>query len=664
MKKIISMIMVAVMLILSLVSCAYSIADEDISAYATISAENKKLLEAALKDLAIEDGDFTADAEIRNQKVEDALYASIANSVASEEKKTEGKASGHDLVFYSYYCTAKIDEKDVVLFASNMKSGSEGKFQLGILDSTKTLEIELGKLFSDFDFKNNSYKTESPTATTLKEGDVVFVSYKYKEKVKNDEGKEVEKDVTITNEMIVVEKVSDDGVENLAQYLNGQEGNKVDTPKNGVQGVDYTNIKVDWIATGKELGTVKDVTFDEEKKVKDIRGAEYNLEDVELTYHVYPVGYIGVEDYNGRNVIDVILGAQITPNIFYEILFGEKFFDKSETERNKILDKYTTRDADGKKMKLGTLIESIAAAHNDLDSKEKTLKTAKETLEKSKETLETAQKNYDEAAESDKNTKLEALNKAKESVKKAEDAVSTAENNLKQSERDKDEKIRLLLTLENGKMENKVAESYKENVRSNLIDSYNNEIKMNLANEIYFFFEKYVDVKSYPEKAIDTTYDQLIQNYKYDFYKGDFDSSTSNYKKYEGNFKNFLMVEVKELNGGKDVTNYDTALALIRKDAENYVKPVLVMYAIAEAFNLTVTEKEYDKYMDSDNYDANVYQYGENAVRYAYQFDKIMNYFLQDGVTAAVNGEGKVNYNGHITYKFATPASEEAEDEE
>ena len=57
-KRIIALILVVVMLTLSLVSCGYSIREDDLSKYATLE---KTKLDAALKALVISEATFDAE---------------------------------------------------------------------------------------------------------------------------------------------------------------------------------------------------------------------------------------------------------------------------------------------------------------------------------------------------------------------------------------------------------------------------------------------------------------------------------------------------------------------------------------------------------------------------------------------------------------------------
>ena len=143
-KRIISLILVIVMASLTLISCGYSYAKDDMSQYA--SFETIDAFKAALKELAIEDGDYTTDPETREKKVIDSIYSELA-SVAKNagEKKYEGTVGAHDLFYYNYYCTAEIDGKTLTFFASSMKSDSPLNVQLGKAISTE-LEDKIAEL--------------------------------------------------------------------------------------------------------------------------------------------------------------------------------------------------------------------------------------------------------------------------------------------------------------------------------------------------------------------------------------------------------------------------------------------------------------------------------------------------------------------------------------
>ena len=81
-KRIISLILVAVMALLTLASCGYSYANDDMTKYATF---DKDAFEKALQEsLKIEDGDFGTVESVRLEKVQDKIFTSLAGTVDGE----------------------------------------------------------------------------------------------------------------------------------------------------------------------------------------------------------------------------------------------------------------------------------------------------------------------------------------------------------------------------------------------------------------------------------------------------------------------------------------------------------------------------------------------------------------------------------------------------
>jgi hypothetical protein len=723
MKRTISMILVAVMLVLSLVSCGYSIADEDISTYATLSQEDKANFEKALKNLLIEDGDFTTDPETKQNKINDALYAALAGTVTDDEQLKEGKAGAHDLVYYAYYCTAKFGDETVTLYASSMKTPVS--VQMGLKDPTK-LEEKLISKFADLDFKDKTY--EAKTSGNTAKDDVAFVSYTYTYKQKNESGTESEVAKSVTNAIVVIGEALPDGkATSIGQQLSGKaigstlSNFEIEDEKLGA--VKYTNVKINWVADGAELASFTDTTYDEKTTVTDTNGISRNLKDVELTYHIYPVGFISVPEYNATSVMNEILANSVSANVFYELVFGKDFVgagdeDKKYTEeqKNEILDKYkdiaykeivekldnnvkSYVTEDKKADTLADFISAIAKTQNSYISAEDSFKKAENSLETAETALESAetaqkeaQKAYDDkvakdgeaAATAEKetldkaiakvNTAKETLegkkNEAGELVGGAKKALEEAKAAFERATDNRNYKISALFALDNGEMEKKIADGYSKSTELYLQEVYENEIKMNVAKEVFYFLRQNVKINAYPEKAIEATYEQLLQNYEYKFYNEDYgDTKVSNYKHYEKSFEKYFIATVA--NDLKlTLKTYEDAEKALRENAKTYVEPILVIYAAANAYGAVVTDEEYEEYKDElgAGYDNNLSAYGDNSFRYACQFDKLLNHLLEEGQVEPGEDE-KVVYNKYITYYFdetREPASyvENAEDEE
>lgn len=250
MKRIIAMILVVASLVLTLVSCgAFSYADEDLSAYASLNDKSK--FEELIKNIKIEEGDFTADPETRAKKVLDAIYEVLADTVT--ETKTEGTPDDRDLVYYCYYATADVDGETLVFFADKMKAASPSEIQLGAVFGDDELSAKIaGALVVDI--TGRAYATTTTSSTLAREGDIAFVTYT----------KTVgEVSTTYTNEMIKIGKTVAAGetAADFASYLAGQKLStsitKFELGEGDAKTV-YSDIKINWIFQRITSGEVKE----------------------------------------------------------------------------------------------------------------------------------------------------------------------------------------------------------------------------------------------------------------------------------------------------------------------------------------------------------------------------------------------------------------------
>lgn len=678
-KRIIGLILVVAMLTLSLVSCGYSFAKDDLSAYATFSAENKAAFEEALKKLIIEDGDFTTDSATRENKVLDNIYATLANSADKTDKKTTGVPGARDLVYYCYYVTADFDGVEAVLFASNMNTSNAVNVQLGTSDLDKVADAVAAAL-KTFDFTDKAYSTE--TTGTASEGAVVYVSYTYSYKVTGSDGVEKEESGKYVNDRIVVAAAPAEGqaATSLASYLCGKEVNKsldkVTITEEGKGEVSYSGIKINWVSKGEEVTSFTDVTYaDEDKNVTDTNDKSRNLKGKELTYHIYPAHFVSVPEFNATNLVDTILGEDIEIEIICQLLFGEEYAgldanNKDDAakiaERIELLKPYVTKDGE-KDVTLAALIENIAKLQKEVTEATEALDTKETAVTEATSARDKAKDAVDKAGDAATNAQKDSLTKAETNLTNATKARDDAQALLDSKTAEKDAKIATLLgiTVDGVATSDRLVKGYKISTYNYLQRTYNNEIKMNLATEIYYFLTKNIAVTGTPDEAVKMTYDQMIENYEYEFYKEDYDTSKkiSNYKQYKGSFKKFLIAAVTA--DIKTVTTYDEAIAAIKEKAAEYVKPIVQIYVAAKDYGVVVTDKEFKEYKKNpdNNYSYNEYSYGENSVRYAHQFDKLMNYFLEyEEKTADADANGyKVvtfEYKKIGAYEFGDPASE------
>ena len=678
-KRIIGLILVVAMLTLSLVSCGYSFAKDDLSAYATFSAENKAAFEEALKKLIIEDGDFTTDSATRENKVLDNIYATLANSADKTDKKTTGVPGARDLVYYCYYVTADFDGVEAVLFASNMNTSNAVNVQLGTSDLDKVADA-VATALKTFDFTDKAYSTE--TTGTASEGAVVYVSYTYSYKVTGSDGVEKEESGKYVNDRIVVAAAPAEGqtATSLASYLCGKEVNKsldkVTITEEGKGEVSYSGIKINWVSKGEEVTSFTDVTYaDEDKNVTDTNDKSRNLKGKELTYHIYPAHFVSVPEFNATNLVDTILGKDIEIEIICQLLFGEEYAgldanNKDDAakiaERIELLKPYVTKDGE-KDVTLTALIENIAKLQKEVTEATEALDTKETAVTEATSARDKAKDAVDKAGDAATNAQKDSLTKAEANLTTATKARDDAQALLDSKTAEKDAKIATLLgiTVDGVATSDRLVKGYKISTYNYLQRTYNNEIKMNLATEIYYFLTKNIAVSGTPDEAVKMTYDQMIENYEYEFYKEDYDTSKkiSNYKQYKGSFKKFLIAAVT--SDIKTVTTYDEAVAAIKEKAAEYVKPIVQIYVAAKDYGVVVTDKEFKEYKKNpdNNYSYNEYSYGENSVRYAHQFDKLMNYFLEyEEKTADADANGyKVvtfEYKKIGAYEFGDPASE------
>ena len=675
-KRIIGLILVIVMLSLSLVGCGYSLANDDLSAYATLSEEQKAALLEKIKKITVEDGDFTTDPAIREQKVLDTVYEALASASSDEAQKTDGVPGPRDTVHYCYYATADFDGTTVVLYAANMKQSSAASVQLGKSGLEGVAAAVAGAL-KDYDFKNGTYETV--TTGKAAEGDRVYVTYTYSY---TPAGATTPTKGTNTNELMIIGAAPAEGAAatSFASYLNGKSfataiKDGVTINEEGKGEVTYSGVTINWKATGDEVTSFKDVTFTEDKYVSDTTGKSRNLNGKELTYHIYPVHYKSVPELNASNIITYILGEDITADAIYRMVLGDEWANLDEEEdaakieeRATLLAKYKTENQES----IADVVDKILKTYTEAEELEESLEEANDNLSKLEEAVTDAQSKVDAATEV-----TEDLTKALEAAKKARDeaqaGIEKTDALIKEKEAERKTLTAAIVNIkvDEATLEQKITSGYKRITYDYLQSAYNTEMKMNLAKEIYFFLENAIEVVDVPEKAVDATYDRLVENYEYKFYTGS-DTATKEtyYKKYNGSFKDYLKASVNA-DYSKTTTTYKEALEVLKAEAVEYVKPIVRIYVAAEAYDVLVTDKEFKEYkQDTDNnYSYNEYYYGENSVRYAHQFDKLMNYFLAYDEKKAeqpdANGYTSITFDYKLVEEivFGEPESEKKTDE-
>ena len=625
-KRILAMLLVVATLVLTLASCGFNYETSDLSAYTEF---DKAAFVSALEKLVIEDADFTTDEDVRKEKVSDEINKALASLADGNAKVVSGTVGATDTLYYCYYCTATIPAKeeggeatDIVVFASYMEEAKATKLQFGI-SGASDFEKALEAKFKDVDIKDYVYSTETSKDYELKYGDKIYISYSYNYSYEKDEVELTGKGSVNYEEFVLV----DDGDENTVSFSDKIVGNKIGasiadfTIKEqkdadaDLEEVKYTGAKVAWVVKGGNELSFTDKTYTETKKVTAVDGNSYDLKDVELTYHVFPVYSLKTPEISGRRVFE-ILESKLSKTLL-------KCFENKEL---------IYKDTVGVDHTMPSLIEELIEFIADVDSIQ--------------EDVDDAQKAYDDAVKANKGGTTESdaltkLNKLKDDLKKAED--------------EKEAKLVQILKIEG--INDILINDYKTYVYETLENAYNGSIKELLAAEAWKLVEA-VKVNSLPEDMVKKVYNRLMENHQYTFYNGTYtaDSTTSssgekqsNYSAYDRSFDKYLMGQT----GTKTIAEAKEA---VRKEAEEAVKSVIQMYAVVRAYdNLLLTDAEYDEFIKSNVY----YSYyasslGENSLRYAAQLDKLLDYILESETK-----DGKVTYKN---LKYTLKAEGEEED--
>ena len=185
-----------------------------------------------------------------------------------------------------------------------------------------------------------------------------------------------------------------------------------------------------------------------------------------------------------------------------------------------------------------------------------------------------------------------------------------------------------------------IVKGYTDLKYEELQEAYRADKQNKIVVAVLEQIKKNVKVNSYPEKAVDEAYDKLINNYKYNFYNGKATGSDgktlkdengveiTNYTKYNGSFKNYLVAAVT--TDYAEVKTYKEAKEALRAWAQEKVAPVLQFSFIADKYDVVYTDEEFKEYKKDKNnaYESDEYYYGESTVRNGLQFEKLMDYFL------------------------------------
>ncbi|MBE6634592.1 MAG: hypothetical protein E7617_00135 [Ruminococcaceae bacterium] len=627
-KRIISMILVLATVALTLVGCGYNYAKEDQSQYA---AGEKAALDAFLAAIEIEDGDYTADPETRTAKVLDRIYETLLGKVDTKDTKTEGALTAHDALYYCYYVTLTKDSKDYTVYSSYMKESSKVNFQLGIGDNSELQKKIAEAVLAAGEIE--AYKTKT-SGKALKDA-IAYVTYtvSYQETDENNKVSNVKE--THTNERVVL---GEEGNLVANKLVDSTIGTAVAEFKSEDEKYTYTGAVVNWVVeSGKEI-VVTNTTFTESQKVTPtvvVDGAadagKVELKDQELTYHIYPVHYLDVEELTAELVFTDIL-ATVTKDSLDCL---EEGFDD--------------------------LIKTLTDKKKALSDKEKEVSTKKTAVENAEKAVETAKGKVPSGEKVEENQGVKdaeaTLNTAKSELATAEANKTTAKNEVKAAAQ---AIIKKVGSDDAEKGATTVLDEYKKTVSETLEAEYNEAINKNLATAIWEAIDKTITIKvkddELPKKAIKDAYNRIYEEYEHEFYtESDTTTKESYYLQHKGSFKSFLMKKTA-------TDSFEAAKNAVWAEAVAYIKPIIKVYYVAELYGQTCTKKEIREYKKdiTSGYDSDEFSYGEANALAAFQFDKLMDYFLE--VEKDSEGEAVKNDNGTLKYIRVKFTTKEAKD--
>lgn len=653
-KKIISLVLVAVLVVTALVSCSYDVTKDDVDQYATFSTE---AFNTALKSIKIHDLDYTNDVETRKDRVVDAIRTTLKTYA---DKTKEGTPEAGDVLYYCYYVVADgitnayegtfftkyMNVSNVQNVQLGLSTYEEGSFQALLLEALADADFEFIKDVADDEATTdvdetvvgNSYKTTSGKDVKVEDGDDFYVSFTVK--YTTGEGEDA-KTHTETYKNIKVEAGIGTTQSPFYQVFVGETANGSTKVKGKTAGaesetetfdvvmdgtvedlsgqtVTISNATVSCIVENEGEELIIEVDADKHSFGTTAQDAILNSESLsgkKLTYHVFPVEYADVPtvEYDSEGKL---------PEELADIIIKEVFGKKITGTSLEIFDNEELKTSQGETLK--TLVDGKKVTGDDGKEKEDSTFPSLATL-------------IEQAAKSS----------AKDEDKEALETRLAAIYALAPKAQ--------------------VVESYEKSVKEGLEDAYNEGIKSAIAAEIVELIDEHFKLKAnvkLPKRAVNDIYDIIMQNHKATFHNGTYNETTgqSYYSYYGGSFNKYLMASVKTDEGTAAAT-YDEALACVKAQAEDLVLQLIKYQLVAEQLDCVLTAEEFE---DKTYNDFNYWYYetlqgsyfGDYAFRLAWQFDKILDkLLLMEGEEAAIKAyEDKVAAGDtEAVYEFEVP---------
>ena len=576
-----------------------------------------------------------------NDKLAEALIGKQVGVAYNGIEITEGDYAGTytDVKVESIVkdnSTIKVADGDVAYLTYTITFDAKGWYN----EETKKYELPEGYDAANVDSDGNYKATVSYEKNTIK-ADAADATAETKTLL----GQLVDKSVGSTTSSITVKNV--------------QIGDKTIEVK-------YTNVKVNWIVNSTTEGfTVSYTPYDEElkednsnkKTETNVEGEKITLNKVELTYHIFPIYYLNVEDVNAELIIREFYSTVAST----QTKEHEHTDDDHEHETEYVFDTLNDTEFKNGDKTLADLVKELVTLYSTLTTKEKTLTDALKALS-------TAQSNLaKDTGTSDSDTAS-----LKTKLQNAETAYLTAKKEADEAQTKVDEMITKILACKKGEttINEGIVKDYTDYQYDTLETSYKSDIKNKLAKEIITYLNKNVTFKNeLPKKAVKNAYNAIMNTYKNDFYEGNYTSSSSssststststetNYKHYNGDFNAYLIDKLAKNGTMNDVK------AKIQEQAEKTVKDIIIIYifadAVEEKWDADITLTKAEKKEIKKNLENTALLYQQYGLSFSYnvedsynaeQFDKAMNYLLEEKETEG----NEVKYN-HVVYTIDVP---------
>ena len=635
----------------------------------TLEGVNKLISDYILRDATDEDAGF--------ENVKDHIYGTSSASRVGKDDIISVSYTKPDgtKVYYEYVDLKTADKEPAAFYAALLGA------YVGV--TTSELKITVGEGESAADQVYTDVKVESilkdNSKVTVADGDIVFVSYTMKFKWDNEKdpalygtkGSDGYYTVTVTNQIAYADAVAEDEAKTFASEIIGQEVGKEGSFK-VTQAIDvkdgdpveleveYSSVKVNWVvnATGAAI-ELKDTPFDaiEEgdtttKKTteKNIYGEAIELNGKEITYMVFPVYYIDVED----------ISAEVVVREYYSVLNTTEVAEHDHTEEEHehetvyVFDTLNNEAIKNNDKTLAALVGELV----ELYTKHADVKKEYDTALKSLTDANSKRATTTSTAESE-------LTNLNNNITNAYTKHLEAKAKLDESQKKIDDKIAEILAVTGGdvNLNDALVKDYKTYQYDSLEATYNSTIKQNLAKEIFTLANKYVTFgDNLPKKAVKEAYKAIMNTYKNSFYEGKYtsgssssssSSSVTNYVYYEGDFDKFLLAETK-----KDTI--ENAKASIQAEAEDTVRDIVLIYVLADCFGDEVKLTKDEKKEIKKEQETMSLLYSQYGLSYTYnlddyihaaQFAKVFNYLLEEKDT----DENRLSYE-RISYTFKDEA--------